>query len=156
MEVYKAWGFKYKTVAFTWVKLTRLLNYLFGGGYWTRANPEICILCTIGKPSRLSAKVRNLMIAVRPPKHSQKPDETYKRVKELVAGPYVEIFPRQIWPEFSAIGNEIDGLDIRDSIALLLDDPEYFKLVTNTTNKNKIGWANFDLVENLIIESEAA
>ena len=43
LEVAEAWGFAYKTVAFTWVKENRKSPGLFWGlGYWTRANAEIC------------------------------------------------------------------------------------------------------------------
>jgi len=46
------WGFTYKTVAFTWVKTNKVAtdSFHFGLGYWTRGNPEICLLATRGKP----------------------------------------------------------------------------------------------------------
>ncbi len=54
----EAWGLVYKTVAFYPTKLNRSLvggtwreRYFFTGlGYWTRANPEQCLLATIGNP----------------------------------------------------------------------------------------------------------
>ena len=53
LEVMKAWGFNYKTVAFTWVKRNKKSDTWFWGmGYWTRANPEICLLGTRGHPKR--------------------------------------------------------------------------------------------------------
>jgi len=49
LETIKAWGFTYKTVAFTWVKQNRVADgWHFGLGYWTRGNPEICLLATKG------------------------------------------------------------------------------------------------------------
>ena len=40
LEVIKAWGFKYKTVGFTWAKQNKNdLGMFTGLGYWTRANP---------------------------------------------------------------------------------------------------------------------
>ena len=43
-KVIEEWGFKYKTVAFVWVKQNKKTPSLFWGlGFWTRANAEICI-----------------------------------------------------------------------------------------------------------------
>ena len=54
-DVIKAWGFNYKTVAFTWVKKYKSGKNFMGMGRWTRANAEICLLATKGKPKRISA-----------------------------------------------------------------------------------------------------
>src|SRR2546421_10225257 len=41
-SVIRAWGFSFRTVAFTWVKSAGTGHrFHFGMGYWTRANPEI-------------------------------------------------------------------------------------------------------------------
>ena len=80
MEVIKKWGFKYKTVAFTWVKQNKKSDgYFTGLGYWTRANPEMCLLATKGKPKRLSKSVRQLIIS-KLQEHSKKPDEIRNRI----------------------------------------------------------------------------
>ena len=51
--VMDAWGFTFKTVAFVWIKQCRKSEGLFTGmGYWTRANAEICLLATRGRPKR--------------------------------------------------------------------------------------------------------
>ena len=66
IETIKRWGFKYKTVAFTWVKVKRKTDGYFKGiGYWTRANPEMCLLATKGKPKRLSKAVKQLILSKR-------------------------------------------------------------------------------------------
>ena len=74
LKCIEAWGFKYKTIAFTWVKTTSSGKYCFGGGNWTRSNPELCMLATRGRPKRLSASVRELVFSERR-EHSRKPDE---------------------------------------------------------------------------------
>ena len=46
-EVFKvitAWGFKYKTCAFTWVKTKKDGQPLSGMGSYTKANAELCLL----------------------------------------------------------------------------------------------------------------
>ena len=46
-EVITSWGFIYKTVAFTWAKTNSKSMGMFTGlGYWTRGNPEMCLLAT--------------------------------------------------------------------------------------------------------------
>ena len=43
-------GFKFKTVGFTWAKTNRKsLGFFTGLGYWTRGNPEMCLLATKGR-----------------------------------------------------------------------------------------------------------
>jgi N6-adenosine-specific RNA methylase IME4 len=95
-QVIEAWGFRYSTVGFTWVKWTpRDRGWHFGMGYWTRQNTERCLLAVRGKcPRRLSRSQREVIIApVR--RHSVKPDEIYERIEALVGGPYLELFGRQ-------------------------------------------------------------
>lgn len=130
IEVGEAWGFKYKTVGFVWAKERRtssargdkiedpdLKRFPIGTGYWTRANPELCLLFTRGKPKRLSASVRKLLIAPRR-EHSRKPDERIERIEALVAGPYLEMFARQTRPGWASWGNETDRFndDISDLV----------------------------------------
>jgi len=94
LEVISAWGFAYKTVAFTWVKTTKDgSGFPIGCGYWTRANPEMCLLATRGRPQRLSRSVRQRLFASRR-EHSRKPVEAYTRIEALVSGPYLERFTR--------------------------------------------------------------
>ena len=107
LEVIKAWGFKYKTVGFTWAKQNKNdLGMFTGLGYWTRANPEMCLLATKGKPKRLSKAVRQLIISQRQ-EHSRKPDEVYDRIEQLLDGPYVELFARRERKGWDSWGNQL-------------------------------------------------
>jgi N6-adenosine-specific RNA methylase IME4 len=64
IAVMNAWGFEYKTVAFTWAKQTkRARAWHMGLGYWTRANCELCLLGTRGHPKRSGRGVRQLVVA---------------------------------------------------------------------------------------------
>ena len=123
-----AWGFEYKTLGFDWLKRTSTGNeWHIGMGYWTRANSEPCLLFTKGSPKRKSKGVRQLIVDVGqqslfPPliapvsSHSAKPYEQYSRIEALLDGPYIELFARVQYPGWTALGNEIDGLDIREAI----------------------------------------
>jgi N6-adenosine-specific RNA methylase IME4 len=108
MEVIKRWGFKYKTVAFTWVKENKKSEgYFTGLGYWTRANPEMCLLATKGKPKRLSKAVKQLIISKRQ-EHSKKPDEIRNRIIQLCGDlPKIELFARQRVKGWDCWGNQV-------------------------------------------------
>lgn len=115
-EVIESWGFQYKTVGFYWVKRSvesdsKEAHYPIGTGYWTRANPEQCLLATRGKPSAKAHDVRRLLISPRR-EHSRKPDEIYSCIERLCEGPYVELFarhPRSGWDTaFSTLEGTVD------------------------------------------------
>ncbi|NBT32846.1 MAG: DNA methyltransferase [Rhodobacteraceae bacterium] len=110
-RVVRAWGFTYKTVAFTWVKRNKVADsWFFGMGNWTRSNAEICILATRGKPKRASASVPQILDD-RIMRHSQKPDTARSRLVELCGDvPRIELFCRQPAPGWDSWGNEIGGL----------------------------------------------
>jgi len=107
-EVIKAWGFEYKTVGFTWVKLNKNKPTPFMGmGRWTRANSELCLIATKGKPSRISASVHSV-IQTPIERHSKKPDEARHRILELMGNlPRIELFARDKVDGWDCWGNEI-------------------------------------------------
>jgi N6-adenosine-specific RNA methylase IME4 len=109
LELIEAWGFRYKTVAFTWAKTTKDgTDFPIGCGFWTRSNPEMCLLATKGTPVRISRSVRQLIIAPRR-EHGQKPDEIYDRIEALVPGPYLEMFVRSARSGWDSWGNEVES-----------------------------------------------
>lgn len=113
-EVIKAWGYTYKTVAFVWVKRNKKSpGHFVGLGYWVRANAEICLLATKGKPKRVSKSVRQI-IDTPIERHSQKPDEARKRIVELMGDiPRIELFART-----KSIGWDVWGNEVKCDITL--------------------------------------
>lgn len=108
LSVMKSWGFKYKTVGFHWIKTNRVSDgYFMGTGYWTRANPEICLLGTRGKPSRVDMGVRSLVVEpIR--RHSAKPERVRIDIVRLLGNvPRIELFARDKVKGWDAWGNEI-------------------------------------------------
>lgn len=82
--VMRAWGFEYKTCAFTWVKQNKKADTLFWGmGNWTRANAELCLLGVRGKPKRKDAGVHSVIIS-HIEEHSKKPSEIRDRICKLL------------------------------------------------------------------------
>jgi len=110
-ELIEAWGFEFKTVAFYWVKRNKHgADYFTGLGYWTRANPEICLLATRGNPRRCAKDVRKLVVEPRR-EHSRKPDCVRERIERLVKGPYLELFARETKPGWDCWGNQAGLFD---------------------------------------------
>ena len=107
-EVIKEWGFVYKTCAFTWVKRNKLQpSWFWGMGNWTRANSELCLLATKGKPKRVSKAVKQLVVSERR-EHSRKPDRIRNDIVELCGDvSRIELFARQKVEGWDSYGNEI-------------------------------------------------
>lgn len=104
-----AWGFTFKTFAFTWVKRNRKTpSWFWGMGRWTRANAEFVILGTKGKPHRVNAGVSSVLddpIAG----HSRKPVSCRERIVTLMGDvPRIELFARGESAGWDAWGNTPD------------------------------------------------
>lgn len=104
----EAWGFKFKTKLFTWLKVGKNGKPRMGMGHWTRKETEQVYLFTRGRPKRLSGGVRETITAQRR-EHSRKPDEAYERIEVLLDGPYLELFARHGRKHWARWGNEAGG-----------------------------------------------
>lgn len=106
-SVIDAWGFTYKTCAFTWIKINKKSSTPFWGmGYWTRSNAEICLLATKGSPKRVSAAVHQVIFSP-VEQHSKKPDEARERIVKLCGDiPRIELFARQAAESWDCWGLE--------------------------------------------------
>ena len=107
IETLKKWGFRYVTVAFTWVKTNKRNGQPFMGmGNWTRANTEVCLLGLKGKLTRKSNKVRQVVLSPLR-EHSRKPDEIRDNIVELLGDlPRIELFARETISGWDCWGNE--------------------------------------------------
>ena len=105
----KAWGFEYKSVAFTWVKRNKKSDgWFWGMGWWTRSNPEYCLLATKGTPKRNEKNVHSVVDA-RVMEHSKKPDSVAEDIVRLCGDvPRVELFARQQREGWDVWGNEVE------------------------------------------------
>ncbi len=109
LEIFKAWGFSYKTIAFNWIKTTSKGNYCKNVAPWTMKSSEICLLGIKGTMTKYkqSNNIESLVIAERT-KHSKKPQEVRNRI-ELLFGelPRIELFARQKVDGWDCWGNEV-------------------------------------------------
>ena len=108
-RVIDAWGFKYKTLAFLWLKQNRKADsWFYGMGFWTRSNAEVCLLATRGRPKRQCAGIHQFVIS-HIEQHSKKPDEVRDKIVKLMGDqPRVELFARQKTPGWDVWGNEVE------------------------------------------------
>ena len=110
-DVIKAWDFRFKTVGFYWVKENvKSAGFFTGLGYYTRANPEQCLLATRGAGlKRADRSVQRLILAPRG-RHSEKPVEAYNSIERLFGKvSRVELFARNRRAGWDAFGNQVEG-----------------------------------------------
>lgn len=114
-DLIKAWGFKYKTCAFTWVKINKKDEApICGLGRYTRSSCEWVLLATKGKPlARQSNAVRQILEEAgevfRLPRegHSVKPAEFRDRIVELFGDlPRLEMYARAAAPGWDVYGDQ--------------------------------------------------
>lgn len=126
LRVMEAWGFKFRTVAFVWVKMPATWNddvqgsFLeprlkprLGLGYHTRSGAEQCWLGIRGDGyARVGEDVEQVLHAPLR-EHSRKPDEIAERIVKLCGDvPRVELFARCRRQGWAAVGNELDKFDV--------------------------------------------
>ena len=119
LEVMDAWGFKYITVAFTWVKKCKVqtTKNFSGQGYYTKPNAELCLLGRKGKALPIVDKTVKQIVEFPIKYHSFKPPIIRTKIVKLLGDVNrIELFARDKAEGWTAIGNGINGRDIRDSL----------------------------------------
>ena len=103
LDLGKAWGFEYRTVAFVWDKMNH------NPGQYTLSNCELCLLFKKGKiPSPRGA--RNVQQLVRVPrgKHSEKPIEVLQGITKMFpTQDKIELFARNTNKGWSCWGLDV-------------------------------------------------
>lgn len=109
LEIMKAWGFTYKTIAFVWIKKHQSGKQVKMLAPWTMKGSEICLLGTRGAMTqhKKDNTVSQIVEAVRG-RHSQKPLEVARRIERLFPDlPKIELFARDAKPGWACWGNEV-------------------------------------------------
>ncbi len=108
VQVLNAWGFRYVTIAFVWLKKSNKGNIYVNFAPWTLKSTEICILGIKGSMGKykVSNNVRQLVEATRTI-HSKKPGEVRKRIVDLFGDvPRIELFAREKVEGWDGWGNQ--------------------------------------------------
>ena len=110
LNLIKAWGFTFKTVAFVWLKQNKSgKGFFLGLGWWTRRQCRDLSVGCERKTQRKNASVRQLVFAPIE-QHSKKPDIVRDRILELLGDlPRIELFARQASPGWDVWGNEVNS-----------------------------------------------
>lgn len=109
----RAWGFRFVTVLFVWLKVTQSGVPRMGMGHYSRANCEYVLLGKRGKgpfsPWVRCHGVPQLFMAP-PREHSRKPEEFWEAVTALFrleTLACIELFAREQRPGWDAWGDEV-------------------------------------------------
>lgn len=107
--IMNAWGFQYKTIAFTWLKTNKNSGQPFlGVGHYTRSNCEFVALGRRGKPNIINSNQSSVIISPRA-KHSEKPKQVHDRIVTMCGDlPRIELFARDRVAGWDCWGNEVD------------------------------------------------
>lgn len=108
LHLMEAWGFIYKTVAFTWVKTNRCGTIYMGMGSYTRSNAEVCLLGIRGRGlKRKDAGIYQTQLHERL-RHSQKPHAFRDEIVRLYGDvSRIELFARDKIDGWDAWGDEL-------------------------------------------------
>jgi N6-adenosine-specific RNA methylase IME4 len=111
MMLLDAWGYQYKSQA-VWIKGRNGS----GMGHWWRVDHELLFVATRGSFPTSDPELRiSSVLEYARGRHSEKPREVREYLDKLYPDqPRVELFARESSPGWVAIGNEIDGRDIRE------------------------------------------
>ena len=117
-DLVRTHGFKPKTII-SWIKIKKSkFEPSMSTGYWYRSATEHVVFGVRGK-LRLKGVAPTAFLHERLP-HSQKPEKFYTEIVEKQSqGPYLELFGRKPREGWIVLGNEIDGLDIFESMKKL-------------------------------------
>lgn len=125
IELLGAWGFRYVTAAFVWIKSTNdFTRPRYGPGTYTASNAEVVLLGVRGSMGPVKKMTGSVILTPRF-EHSVKPslhrviDKMYptgRRVEMFARRPHQRRFAEQPW---EAIGNGVSGLDIKDELATM-------------------------------------
>ena len=105
MELMKAWGFKYKQVAFVWDK--RRVN----PGSYTMTQCEFVLVGKRGKiPGPRGARNMKQFLSEKCTTHSTKPEEVQKRIEDMFpTQSKLEMFARSTRQGWDSFGNEVNS-----------------------------------------------
>lgn len=134
------WKFKYTTVSHVWVKTLKekplgklvsilkkrkLHDFMLANtrrlpGHYTASNVEMVLLGWHEGPILPEVKMDYQVIYAPPTRHSHKPPHVHEWIEQSYPGMrYLEMFATENRTGWTCLGNEIDGVDLRQSLPML-------------------------------------
>lgn len=113
LKVIEAWGFKYIT-CITWMKDRISL------GQYYRGLTEHCLFARKGMlPYKMDGGKRVQGVTgfyEKKGQHSEKPKKMREMIEKVSYGPFLEMFAREYHPGWDVWGNEVEGIEIKNSL----------------------------------------
>ena len=105
IDLIRAWGFSYATIAFVWDKVA------VNPGFYTMSQCEICLVAKRGKiPKPRGARNIRQFLSIKRQRHSAKPDTVRKRIEAMFPDQRkIELFARESSEGWDCWGNEVEG-----------------------------------------------
>lgn len=118
-NVMQSWGFELKQT-YVWRKLTKAGKPAFGMGRLFRQCHELALVGTRGSPyAALCSRSERSVVSAVNEGHSVKPDALHESLERMFPeARKLELFARRSRAGWTCLGNEIDGRDIREALAL--------------------------------------
>lgn len=109
IELGKAWGFEYKTVAFVWDK------QIHNPGRYTLSQTEMCLVFKKGCiPTPRGSRNIKQLVSVKRTKHSEKPDEVIEGITQMFpTQAKIELFARRSYKDWDCWGLEAPGSEVK-------------------------------------------
>lgn len=110
LDLMRAWGFKYVTIAFIWCKTNKNDNICYNLGAWTLKSCEIVLFGTKGHMLKYK-KANNIkqFFYEKRREHSRKPEYTREAINKMFGNlPKIELFAREQTEGWDCYGNEIN------------------------------------------------
>ena len=126
-DVMKAWGFKYHSLGFDWLKVSKCGTPIINPGYYTRQNNEFCLIgVPDSKDRRIKPHVHDVRVCVLEERreHSRKPDSVRESIVRICGDvPRIELFAREEFEGWDVWGNEVhienmnaEGANLRSGV----------------------------------------
>jgi N6-adenosine-specific RNA methylase IME4 len=111
IKIMKAWGFTYKTIAFTWIKQSKNNIPVKLMGHWTLSSCDFVLIGTKGTMKKyLNKKNTEQLVFAQRTRHSEKPKEVIKRITEMFIDiPKIELFARNETPGWDVFGDQVNN-----------------------------------------------
>lgn len=109
IELGKAWGFEYKTIAFVWDK------QIHNPGRYTLSQTEMCLVFKKGCiPNPRGSRNIKQLVSVKRTKHSEKPDEVIEGITQMFpTQDKIELFARRSYKDWDCWGLEAPGSEVK-------------------------------------------
>jgi site-specific DNA-methyltransferase (adenine-specific) len=110
LETINAWGFKYTTQLFTWIKTTGNGTPFLGTGHYTRGNAELLLLGKRGNGVKRRRRNISSVLFSKRREHSRKPDEVRDLLTDLFGNDTkrLELFARSRTGGWDAHGAQVN------------------------------------------------